>query len=297
MLLPLAEWVMQGRARTIGLVVIALLTSPVIWPNSILAAAIIALVVLRTGARNGVVLWLWCLPPAFVLAQFLGSYLPFLLVSSVLVSSLILRASASWSYSLIGISAMGLFVAFALEHLAQPMLTGYVELVERLLTDFREQMSDQPEAQAAIPETVQTAFIAGMLANMLVLSNIISLVLGRAWQAGLYNPGGFRKEFHSLRLGRTELIVAVLLALVLFQQGREFIPWGWIALFPLLVAGIALFHAVAWRKQWGVHWYIVFYILLTIWDLLKAVLMVLAFADSLLDFRKKLPQRNIDEDK
>jgi hypothetical protein len=60
---------------------------------------------------------------------------------------------------------------------------------------------------------------------------------------------------------------------------------------------VALFHGLA--PHWGLatHWYVLFYVLLVLWDPLKVFLAGLAIADSFLDFRSRMPEKGIDEKK
>lgn len=292
-MLPLASWVMRGRSQALVFVIIALLTSPLIWPNSILAAAVLGLVTLRAGTKNGVQLWFWGLLPALALLLMLGNFMPMLLITVVLVGALVLRQTVSWSYALMSLTATGLFASLVLEWVAQDSLNVYVELIEKLLADLKQQLAD-PEVQKALPDTISTAFIAGMFGVVLNVCSFLALTLARYWQAGLYNPGGFRQEFHNLRLGRTWLVITLLLLALFFQLGNQYLTWVWIVLFPMLIAGVALFHAVAMHKKLGKHWYVIFYCVLLLGDLPKLILVALALADSLWDIRSKLPQRNTD---
>lgn len=292
-MLPLASWVMRGRGQALGFVIIALLTSPIIWPNSILAAAALGLVTLRAGEKFGVKLWFFALLPTLAFVLWLGNFMPMLLITVVLVGSVVLRQTVSWSYALMSLTAAGLFASLMLDWVAQDSLNVYVELIEKLLTDLKQQLAD-PEVQKALPDTISTTFIAGMFGVVLNVCSFFALTLARYWQAGLYNPGGFRQEFHNLRLGRVWLAITLLLLVLFFQLGNQYLTWVWIVLFPMLIAGVALFHAVAMYKKLGKHWYVIFYCVLLLGDLPKLILVALALADSLWDIRSKLPQRKTD---
>lgn len=292
-MLPLANWIMQGRGQALGFVLIALVTSPVIWPNSILAAAAISLVGLRVGTKDGAMLWAWALLPTSVLVIYFDSFMPLLLVSSTAITSWVLKKTVSWSYTLMSISACGVLAAFCLEHFATDSLTIYVEAFDTFLKEFKQQLG-QPELQAVLPASVETVFVAGLFGTMLVVGTFASVAIARYWQAKLYNPGGFQKEFHQLRLGKVEVVIVVLLTALFFELGKQYLTWVWFALFPLLIAGIALFHALAMHKKLATHWYVMFYVVLMLWDPLKIFLAGLAIADSFMNLRKKLPKPKID---
>lgn len=297
MFLPFAQWLMQGRSRAITVVAIALLTSPVIWPNGLLAAAAASLITLRSGARNGLMLWLTCLAPAILLAVYVDSQMPFLLLTVSLASAGVLRWSRRWDATLLAMMLASLLASVALVQLAEPSLQLYVQAMEEFLARLQQQLAEQqPAMQDALPAMVSSEFIAGMFGLMLVTGSSLSLVLARSWQAGLYNPGGFRAEFHRLRLGPASVLLMLLLAGLLFMGGVQYLPWAWIVLFPLLIAGVALFHAIGWQRKWRTHWYVIFYIMLVMWDPLKMIMVGMAMADSLIDFRRRLSERNTDQD-
>jgi uncharacterized protein YybS (DUF2232 family) len=294
-MLPLARWFMQGRGHALGFVLITLISSPVLWPNSILAAAALSLVFLRIGVRDGVMLWLWALLPATALAITVDSFMPLLLISAASLTSWILKKTASWPYTLMSLSACSLLAALGLEKLASDLLSPFVDAFNQFLEVWQQQLA-QTELNGILPQTVGPTFVAGLFGTMLNVGTFVSLVLARSWQAKLYKPGEFQKEFHRLRLGKIEVMAAILLAGLFFQLGAQYLTWVWLALFPLLIAGIALFHAYALHKKMKTHWYFIFYLVLMIWDPLKVILAGLAVADCFIDFRSKFPKTTTDQD-
>ena len=115
-------------------------------------------------------------------------------------------------------------------------------------------------------------------------------MLARSWQAGLYNPGGFRKEFHGLRLSPAVAIVCAITMVVGPILGLNAILLAWAAGTPLVLAGLALVHGVFARKQWSGNWLAMFYVaLVLLGPNLLMLLVVLAFVDSWLDIRGRIP--------
>ncbi len=294
-MLPLARWFMQGRGHALGFLLITLITSPVLWPNGILAAAALSLVFLRIGARDGVMLWLWALLPTIALAIRFDSFMPLLLISTASITSWVLKKTVSWSYTLMSLSACGLLATLGLDKLASDSLSPFVDAFNQFLADWQKQLL-QTDFKGILPVSVESTFIAGLFGTMLIIGAFLGLILARSWQAKLYNPGEFQKEFHRMRLGKIESIAAVMLVGLFFQLGAQYLTWVWLALFPLLIAGIALFHAYALHKKMKPHWYFVFYLVLMIWDPLKVILAGLALADCFIDFRNKLPKTTTDQD-
>ncbi|NNL57625.1 MAG: hypothetical protein HKO71_07720, partial [Pseudomonadales bacterium] len=130
--------------------------------------------------------------------------------------------------------------------------------------------------------------IMGMLALLQAMTTLFSVVVARWWQALLYNPGGFREEFHQMRLQRLHalLLVAGFVALVAVP---DYSFWAWLFIAPLLVAGLALVHGMADIMGWPARWLVIFYLLaFFIFRPLLALLAACAVADSALDFRSRL---------
>ncbi len=97
-------------------------------------------------------------------------------------------------------------------------------------------------------QLVQTiaGWMAGLFAAGLFLQLVAGLFLARSWQAALYNPGGFRKEFHTFRLHRMfgvvgGLALAVVLMPTLLDAGllRDL---GVLLLVLLFLQGLAMSH-------------------------------------------------------
>jgi hypothetical protein len=294
-MLALAQWVMQGRFQALAFVIIALATSPWLWPNSILVAAVIALVWLRQGYKDGLILCAWAVLPAVVLIIYKDNFMPLLMIITAAVSSEVLRKSSSWPYGLLALSGCGLITAIVLEISAQTMLNNYVALYAEFLEQLKEQIKDQ-ELARILANSIDTLFVAGLFGTMLTISTFFSLVIARSWQAKLYNPGGFQQEFHQLRLGRIDIVIAVVLTLVFYQMGMQYLTWVWIALFPLLIAGVALFHAIAKSRKLAIQWYILFYSVLLFWDPLKIVIVLLTIVDNFTDFRSRISRHKTDTD-
>ena len=111
------------------------------------------------------------------------------------------------------------------------------------------------------------------------------LIWSRWLQAILYNPGGFRQEFHSLRI---ENKAALLLALMLLLSGLGVaLPETWYGYFsiPLMVAGVGLVHGTVALKHLSPLWLFAFYL---VFPVINQLLVLLALADSWYDFRKHM---------
>ena len=294
MMLQLAQWLMQGRWQSIVFVLATSLSSVIFLPNMILAAAAMVLITLRHGIKEGSILGLWAIIPASIFAFYWQAITPLLLIIASLGCAQVLRTTQSWSLSLLLLSLLGLVTSTTLVLLASPWLEQFIASLLEVINIFATQ-SNSPEQQADWAE-IRSSFtvvtLAGLFGTNLVIIGFLGVALGRSWQAKLYNQGGFQLEFHQLRLGKYELILAVSLSLVLLALSKDLLLWISMSLFPLLVAGIALFHAYAAHKGLSKTWYVVFYALLILLNPLKIILVSLAAMDVFINYRRRFLQND-----
>jgi hypothetical protein len=121
---------------------------------------------------------------------------------------------------------------------------------------------------------------------MLQLLSVVALMLARYWQAALYNPGGFGREFRELRLPLVPMLVLVALMVLGPILGPQFIVLSSASSLVLLLAAIALVHGLVAQRRLAGFWLVGLYVtLLLLMQLIYPLLVVLAIVDSLIDFR------------
>ena len=283
-MLAIARWMMRGTPYAAGGAALAALIPWLFW----LGAAIAALVTLRRGLSPALpVIVAAAVPAGWWWTQ--GDVIPLASVLLVTLMALVLRARMRWSEALItgalvgaGMIQLGVFLPPGgagpmLEQLRQ----GSPE-VERMLSELSGQGLDT--------EQLAGVLIGGITGLVVLIAAVVCLALARSWQAGLYNPGGFREEFHALRLAPRELAVLVVLGGVGAVLGLPSL--GMLLWIPLMVAGIALVHGYIGLKGMNGLWLILFYVLLiTTWPMILIVLL-LAFIDVFADIRGRIASRN-----
>ena len=184
----LAEYVMLGRRQAI---IIVLLSGffPLLY---FISAAVIALVTLRKGQAEGLILLLWSLLPAGMMWAMGDSSPVFLMLGSYALAT-VLRKTESWQLAIL--LAIGIGLATQLSLVFQP---EYLAQVESVVSDgLQVQLNQGGQTEYTQEQIVDLllSFYGAYHAFMV----IICLMIGRWWQAALYNPGGFRQEFHGLR--------------------------------------------------------------------------------------------------
>lgn len=275
----LAEYAMSGRLQAATVTVLFGLVPGF----SIISGAIVALVTLRRGWRDGIQILLWALLPAGLQWQ-LGDPGAVMVLPGVVLASLVLRNLRSWQ-----VGMMVLTAAAVLMQLSLPLQQGYLarvgEAVSTLETNgLAIQMVVDGEVVTASRDQLTDAILQfyGVYQLMLMLS---CMLVARYWQSLLYNPGGFREEFHNLRFDR--LLMAVLLVLVVLGLNGQAPLSDWLMMFCVIpvLNGLAVVHNAVAQRQLGTTWLILAYLLLLI---AVPAFVLLGFADSVADFRKRL---------
>lgn len=280
----LAEFIMAGRFKA-ALVAFFGNLLPLISP------AAVGLVALRRSVADATLVMLWALLPLIVLlntsdVSALMIWASLLSVSVVVLGALTLRSTTSWAWALL---AMVLASAVA-SLLARLNLAAELEAMRAsILEVFAELAKQQEQVIDLVPSDV---FLSGLIAWAVALTAITALLLARWWQALLYNPGGFRSEFHGLRMNRGVAVMLMAGLSFCYLLSGDYFPWGNLLGLPLLLSGIALVHHTVAFAQFGSHWLVVFYMSLVLMvGPLSTVLVGLGFLDSLLDFRTRLAAR------
>ncbi len=271
----LAEFIMKGRRQAIVAVVLTSAVPPIYF----LSPVIIGLVILRRGVNEALVLLLaamlamalWTVYPSMVMDQ-QANLMPYVLLILVSGLAVVLRTTQSWQLTVLLTALVGL--GFELYLRLQPMA------VDALVTQL-----DQLMAQNGAANSVARDQLVALIAMIQTVMALLLLIWSRWLQAILYNPGGFRKEFHSLRI---ENKAALLLALMLLLSGLGvLLPETWYGYFsiPLMVAGVGLVHGTVALKHMSPLWLFAFYL---VFPVINQLLVLLALADSWYDFRKQM---------
>jgi hypothetical protein len=164
-----------------------------------------------------------------------------------------------------------------------------------ILEQFYSQALSQaqlPEAGLSVDEMLDTMskMMTGLMASAFIVSLIFSLVLGRWWQAMLYNPGGFKQEFLSLRLDKTSaIIVVVVMVVAVVSTGFGNIATDLAAVVMTIasIPGLALMHDWVANGGGNVIFLVVLYaLMLFAMPQMTAALALSGIIDSWIDLRR-----------
>ena len=284
----LAEFIMRGRMQATLVVVVSAALPLLFW----LSAAAGSLVLLRRGWRDAAGILVWALLPAIGWLYF-GEPRTLLVLLGALGLAMLLRASMSWNRVLLCSLALGLVYGLILNSVfREPIDAMAVELqkhVPQMLDGIHQQMSVEERARL---DSLIAPVLTGLIAALLQVVSLLCLVLGRFWQAQLYNPGGFGREFRELRLPPAAAVLLLVCMLVGPNIGPELAMLTPLSTVPLAFAGAALLHGLVAQGRMARFWLVGMYItLLLVGQLTYPLLVVLAIVDSLLDFRGRFERQ------
>jgi hypothetical protein len=294
----LARVIMRGRVQAIMSVTVLAMFSLLLAPLSILSGAAVALVTLRHGAKEGmlVVIASW-------LASSLLSYLVFtdilpaavfalVLWAPVWLLGLLLRFSRSLSITietmlLLALIAVGILFSVVSDPAAY--WAGWLkEPLQNLLQNSDVQTS--AEEFETILQSV-SKWMSAILAVGFFMQLVATLFIARWWQGLLYNPGGFGREFRELRYHQ---LLALMSAPVLLWVALGSPPDWLVAIATLLIAayflqGLAVTHGLLKHFNAHVVWLAGIYVMLFIaLPYVMAALAVTGFTDAWMNFRKNV---------
>ena len=288
----LAEFIMRGRMQA-TLVVAGCAALPLLYW---LGAAAGCLVLLRRGLKDALGVLALGLLPALIWWLYSDDPRALLVLLGSASLALVLRASESWNRVLLVSIAMGVVFSVVLGMAFGPQIEmlaqALIKVMPSLLGDVYQQMSVDEQARFA---SLITPILTGLIAALLQIVSVLSLIVGRYWQALLYNPGGFGREFRAVRipLGPAMLLLAgMVVSPNLGVQMSMLVP---LCSVPLVFAGLALIHGLVAQKRLAKFWLVGLYVtLLLFMQLIYPLLVVLAIVDSLIDFRGRLAPKDAD---
>lgn len=298
MLQGIADFAMQGRWKSAIATALLSMAALMLPPVNYLASGVVALSTLRMGPKEGAKVVIWTV---IIFALLAGLLLGQLWVSGMMLLtswlpvygiSLVLGYTRSMAMSLLATAGLGIVVVI-LFHL---LVADPAQWWQQMLTPFIEMLSQQPGW--ALSQTESETMLAnlanmmtGLIAAGVAINVMLGLLIGRAWQAKLYNPGGFASEFCQLKLGKpAALLTSGILLIALSPLKDSFsllvdcLP---VVLVVFALQGLAVAHAVVRAQQKPKFWLVVIYVLLVvILPQMVVLLAILGVLEQWFNFRR-----------
>ncbi len=270
----LAGFVDRRRLSAILLIAAGIAIGIAIPPAILLSGASVALVTLRRGSVEGLIAGLagWSVVAGLLLlagqgpdANLLGML--GLLTAIVAMASVLRRFSALhlsiWLGIALAVGALSIFWLLVPDPAAF-WRDGFVRLLDTLAAQMRESGNAgfDPSELRQLADAVQWRGFSGNVFGGLLLVACGSLFIGRSWHAKLANPGGFRLEFHRLRLYRPlALATAACFMLAALMDRDWLLNVAAILLLVWIIQGFAVIHGLVGILAGGGAWLVLAYLL------------------------------------
>ena len=279
------EFAMRSRLGAVGMVALGALMPLLFW----LSGGLLALITLRRGlAESGIVLVgatalilpVYAVMPGTPLAVLQPLALVWLPVMGM---ARILRGTVSLALTV----QLGALVAVAAVLIFYGIYGDSAVFWTRILEGVSDRLPTESPGAGWDRAVEQLApRLTGLWATNALAVAVLSLLLGRFWQAMLYNPGGFRSEFHELRFALWFAAAAGAAVIAGTMGGPGLLAdLGTVLGAVFILQAVAVAHAVVARRGWHTGWLVGFYLVL---PLLLRPAVVLGLADTFMDLRARL---------
>jgi hypothetical protein len=284
-------WLMRGRMP--AMMVAAALVP--LRPLDMFSGAVIALVVLTRGLPEGLLTLVGASAIAGVLGYVATGSASMLLqgVAGVWIVSVglawVLRRTGSLALSIQVASLVGVGIVVAFFVVLDDPAAFWTTLLKQNVVPLIRQVPADGGAQWDEAIHRLASLLTGVSAALMAFVSSLAVLIARWWQAILYNPGGFRVDFHRLRMGRIATGVASAAFLAgLLTPYSVLDNLAVVFLVMFIYQGLAVVHAVAARRQVSRVWLAGFYALCVVafWPML-GVVAGSGFMDNWFDLRAR----------
>jgi hypothetical protein len=291
----LAKFILKGQSQAAlvaaSMAILGLMVPPAAWISS----AVIVLMTLVHGPKSGLITTafsslgvaifstlIFATPQVAVIFVLLA-WLPVWLIA------LILRQTVSMAYSLQVLTIISLLATVLIYILFPNFGELWREPLDLMITELVRQSDEFTLAELKQTEDWLIAFLPGLFVSSIMFGSMISLLLGRWWQAVFYNPGGFAEEFQSLNLGKISALVAITIILIAMLTNSVFaIALATVVLVLYGMQALSILHATINIRQLNTAWLVVIYLIMLFIPQLLLLLILASFADPWLNIRQRI---------
>jgi len=295
-MISLARFILKGHSQAAlvaaCMAMLGLLLPPVAW----LSGAAVALVTLVKGHRSGLLVTAIAGIGTAVFAGLILSlpelaiYYVLLVWLPVVMVAVVLRQTVSLVLSLqliAGVSLLGIIVLYLFFPDFGEIWRSSLNMMADDLIANSQGTLDSEQLQRVIDQIVR--ILPGFFASSFMIGTMLSLYLARWWQAVIYNPGGFGKEFRAIELGKATALIALVIAITASFINADIFDAMLLVVFALyLNQGVAVLHAVFAARQLNAVWLFMIYLFMFIVPHTVVLLALAGLADTWIDFRRRL---------
>lgn len=297
----LASFLMRGRMQAVLITVFFAGLSLLLAPLMYISGGAVALVTLRKGSNVGLTTILISVMVMSLLSIIAtGSPLPAIMIAAMVwvpvwILAILLQRTVSLSFVVAVACGIGLSLTVLVHLVLGDPVVWWKSVLDQVLTSLGQ--NEQMDVQFAQFGEQLARLMTAIMVIALTLNVLLSLFVGRWWQATLYNPGGFKEEFHQLRLPKALawITIAVMLVSIFSQQGAGMLAGNLmiVMVFFFLIQALAIAHNVVATRELSVGWLVGLYLLMVIAPpQIMALLMLVGVSDAWLDIRKRVAPKS-----
>ena len=294
-MLFLAKFILKGQSQAAlvaaSMAILGLMVPPAAW----ISAAAIVLMTLVHGPKSGLITTALSLLGAAIFSYMIFAT-PQVAVIFVLLAwlpawlmAMTLRQTVSLAFSLQVLTAFSLLAVVVIYILFPNFGELWREPLDHMIAELVRQSDEFSLEELKQTEDWLIAFLPGLFASSIMFGTMLSLFLGRWWQAVFYNPGGFAKEFQSLNLGKISALVAIAIMLIAIMANNVFAIALVTVVFVLYsMQALSLLHAAINIRQLNGAWLLALYLIMLFVPQLLVLLILASLADPWLDIRQRI---------
>ncbi len=295
-MITLARFILKGPGQAAlvaaTMAILGMMLLPIAW----LSAAAIALVVLVNGSQAGARVMAYATVGSSLFAWLifgipqLALYFVLLIWLPIWLPAVVLKQTVSLANSLLLVTLLAILATLSMYLLFPGMLDVFRPAFDELVQQLGQQYAGQITVeQLEYSKELVLRLLPGLFASSFMFGAIVGLLLARWWQAVLFNPGGFAREFQALDLGKTSAVItAIIVAGALTMQSDMLNALSMVVLSLYFIQASALMHALVNGLKLSKTWLVVVYALVFFIPHVIAVLVLAAVADAFVDFRARL---------
>lgn len=299
-MLFLARFALKGvsQAALIAatLAIFGLLLPPITSPAGWISSAVVALITLVHGIKQGItVMAIATVGSAVFAALIFGApqvaiYFALLTWFPVWMAAATLKQTVSMAASLQLVTVISLSGVIVIHMLFPDFAEFWREQFDFIVDQVASasQLNGLQLIELQQFEDRVLALLPGLLASSLLFTTMLSLFIARWWQAVISNPGGFAKEYQSLNLGNKMglFTVGLCIAAVIMQTDITF-SLLLVMSFVYLMQGSSIMHAVFASKRLSAVWLYLVYILMLFIPHIVVLLAFIGLVDTWIDIRRR----------
>ncbi|MBA2651578.1 MAG: DUF2232 domain-containing protein [Tatlockia sp.] len=193
-----------------------------------LAAAIIALITLRKGFREGLKGFLVAFMALLTLSLMTQSlYAAFINAALVFIpcylTAAVLHSTRSWKLAGGVIVLQALLVIVLIHWLTPEFITNQIQYIQAIFHGHEKESFDSTALellnnQSKFRQKIVAHYLLGVQSIVMAMSALASLTLARSIQSRLFNPGGFRQEMLEFRASAPGVCVLGIAAIGAYQH-------------------------------------------------------------------------------